>query len=166
MISFDKFLKYRVGIYCNDCFLEYTVDGVACMKCNKKFIPLTVDKSIFCSIKRFHSHIVTEKHKQKTRTTVCKKLNHYDSDGNLLDSIDALKIIKLNREKDKRRELGIKEKFTLTHELICTRYDNKGCTLLTTKEEFNELKSNQKMDHIRLKIKSSCGHLVDILWMT
>ena len=158
IISFNKLFKYKIGIFCGNCFKNYEIDGIECITCNNKFMP-TNDKVIFCSIACSRTRIVTDEQKQKTRTTFCKKLNYYDDTGNLMDSTKALKQLKLNRIKIKMRKNGVNERYILTYDIINTEYDKKDCVLLTTKEEFDKLKSRQELDHIKFTIKSSCGHI-------
>ena len=157
-ISFSKLFRKKIGIFCNNCFKNYEIDGINCLTCAKQFIP-TTDRPIFCCIACSNTRIVTEEHKQKTRTTMCKKLNYYDDNGVLIDSDDALKLLRLKRQKQVRQQNGAGELHIWTHELVSVEYDKKGCTLLTTKEEFDKLKAEQLLTYLRLKIKSSCGHI-------
>ena len=149
--SFNKFFKYKIGIYCDNCFMEHMIDGIECMKCNNKFIPET-DKSIFCSIQCSNSRLVTEEHKQKTRTTACKNLNRYN---NLFVQKDPFEF------KNTKQEPDLEEKSKWTYNLICAEYNNKDCVLLTTEKEFAQLSIEQELAHIKLKIKSLCGHIID-----
>lgn len=184
-ISFNKLFKKRIGIFCNDCFKNHEIEGTTCLACNNKFTP-TINRPIFCSIECSHSRIITEEHKQKTRTAICKKLNYYDNNGNLIDSKEELKTLRAKRHKQVRQQNGVddilidtmktykqpelkyhritKQPATIkrhiwTHELVSAEYDKKGCILLTTKEEFDKLKAEQLLTYLRLKIKSSCGHI-------
>ena len=157
-VTFNKLLKHKVGIYCDDCVEQIKIDGAICFGCGKNFIP--TDKSLlFCST--LCSHSATEEKKQKNRSALAKYYGYYDDDGQLIDGEAELKEMKRERKIKKARENGIYERVIISHEDVTQEYKNKNCIMLTTKDEFDNLRISVQLGEIFFKIKSSCGHVTE-----
>lgn len=159
--TFNKLFKHKVGVYCDDCF-ENMIEA-RCFGCDSMFAS-TNTSFVYCSIKCSNTRIVSEEQKQKVRDTFCKKYGYYDEDGKLINDTEGLNKLRWKRcgkrrnesSTKRRRVMGIKEKKKYTYDMIKEIYENEGCELLITKEDFNK----DKMCRI-FKIRGKCGHMIE-----
>jgi hypothetical protein len=152
--SFNKLMKDRFGIYCNNCSKD--MDEVKCFGCGKMF-EFNPKSFLYCSGKCTHSRKATDEQKRKVKETIYKNYGYYDKNGNILDS-DEVNKLRLKREAQKRRDVGIEERKVFTYEITKEEYEKEGCELLTTKEEFDKAKLESKRV---FKIKGKCGCIID-----
>lgn len=171
--SFCKFMKDKKGIYCDECVEDLQVTGAICFGCRTNFIP--VKSLCYCS-KKCSLRRVTEEQKTKTRNTLLNKNDDYkDANGNLKSEDEIKAIGKDNRNaccRERRRKKSNKpikikapklEKEPERHKKytyddvkeIYKKYDS---TLLTTKNEFDEMISTKTPSHSKYKVTAKCGH--------
>jgi hypothetical protein len=150
--TFTKLFKYKIGIYCDDCFNG--MDEAKCFSCGNMF-EHSEKSFVYCSVQCSHSRKATDEHKQNTRDTHYKRLGYYDSHGKLMEKEDVKKV-NLKKNEVKRRNAGMKVKLKYTYEQITKEYAKEGCELLTTEEDFNKNKSCRVF-----KINGKCGHVIE-----
>lgn len=150
--TFSKMFKRKIGVYCVDCFND--MNEAKCFSCNEMF-EHTENSFVYCSSKCTHSHKVTDEHKQKVKETHRKKLGYYDKNGDVMNDND-IKQLRLKRKETERRKANIEEKKLFTYKFIKKEYENEGCELLTSEEDFNNDKICKKV-----KIKGKCGCIIE-----
>jgi hypothetical protein len=158
IVSFKGLLNKRRGIYCYNCFEKFKKIGIECIKCSKIFFHVN-DGPLFCSSECSHSRIVSEEQKQKVRTAICKNFGYYDENGDLMDSMEDVKLRKVKRGEKYRRDKGMKEKFVYTYESTKGAYEKEGCVLLSNEDEYNKI-SKLEITERRFKFRAKCGHII------
>lgn len=156
-ISFNKFTKHKIGVYCDNCFqsMLHLHKTSTCFKCGTSFIPAH-NTFLYCTTKCAQSRTRTDEIKTKIKTSVLK----YRSQ--LIDTNDTDNVHKKRkRVTDNTNETlhnNFKRKKTVAYEIIKKTYEDNNCQLLTTEEEYIELKKTHSLKKIQFKIISSCGH--------
>ena len=94
MTSFNKFLKYKIGVYCKECMEQITLNNTNLMfscvnlRCNKDFVP-KIDSFIFCSKFCSRSRIQTKETIEKIIKSVNKNYMEKIKFGNNLNYSDV-----------------------------------------------------------------------------
>jgi hypothetical protein len=126
-------VKCKKYVYCKDCIKAGKFLERICINCGEAF-KAEKDYQHYCSIKCSNSRNISEETKNKIKNTL------------------------LNKYKDKPKKIKIKKGFTkVTYEELKETIENKGCKLLISKDEYSIMKGNHK----KVKIISSCGHIID-----
>lgn len=176
-VSSNKFVKHKIGtLYCDDCLHKITATGALCFKCKVHFMP-TMKSFLFCSTKCTQSRIVTKEKSDKIRTSILKNYTQYvNEDGTLKSTEDIKEIRKNNKRKfreqssdqsetdstsgnsDSSCESNMSKTKRVCYDTIKCTYEEKGCELITTEEEYLELSKTFKLKNILFNIISTCGH--------
>jgi hypothetical protein len=159
-------MKYKVGVYCNDCFGDVLVNELAtCLNCSKKFSP-TETKFLFCSPSCASSISMTEQRKIALRERNLKRNPLYLNDDGSLKPDDEINSIKKTLKRkcifsvqvgETTYEIPKRGKFVEFND-IKSAYESKGCTFLTTEEEYIQMKLCKPLKKMWFDIISICGH--------
>ena len=155
----SKLTRKKIGIYCNVCLETGKIKGLYCVGCNVLFVPLS--SILFCSEVCTKTREITEDTRKKTGIASLKKYDYYKNEDGTLKPTDVIEKIRMNRIVKKRRANGVAEQVIITYEIVKKTYENKQCELLTTKEDFIKVKDEVGMHKLFLKIKASCGHIIE-----
>ena len=146
--SNNKFFKYKLGVYCDTCMDLILKSTVVCFKCNTEFVP-TRQSFLFCSKLCTQSRIMTDEKKDKIRTSVLKHIE-LKSPKRKIDEVTDTEKPEGTKQKNPRQ---------LSFSDINDAYEERGCKILTTEEEFNSWRTNCiKLKQMQFDIISSCGH--------
>lgn len=163
--SFNQFVKYKQNIYCSEHLQHYLINGINCIRCLSLFTP-TLKSYLFCSTKCVQSRdrptevknkiknsvlAYNKKNRENNSNETLKKKRKYVSDEcNESNTLDTL-----NKEITPKRKVF---KNIVSYETIKNAYETNNCVLVTTLEEYTELRNNNSLKKIQFKIISSCGH--------
>ena len=164
-VTYNKFVKNKIGIYCTKCFDEILLSQTTCFKCSTSFTP-TTNSFLYCSINCTQSRGMTDERRQKIKLSILNRYDSYKNDNGELKTFEEISTIKKKRKYEhaceKRKESdNAKPKIIVTYDTIKKMYEDNGCQLLTTEDEYLELKKTQNLAKILFKIISSCGHPSD-----
>lgn len=167
IVSPNQFMKYKVGVYCVDCFGDILFQEIAsCVNCAKKFIP-TETKFLFCSPSCASSISMTDQRKISQREFNLKKNLLYLNDDGSLKSDEEIEQVRKNKKRKATcitKQVGEtlynfpkKGKFVDYIEIKNT-YELQGCKLLTTEDEYMQMKQTKPLKSMWFNIVSVCGH--------
>lgn len=167
VVSPNQFSKHKIGIYCDDCLGDILIKELAtCVNCSKPFIP-TETKFLFCSPSCASSISMTEQRKLAQREFNLKRIPSYlNDDGSLMSNEEIEEIKKSKKRKATTLEVQVgdttyaiskKGKFVEFVEIKST-YESKGCSLLTTEDEYMQMKLTKPLKSMLFDVISICGH--------
>ena len=166
-ISPNKFTKHKIGVYCHDCLQAILLSGSAtCFKCADVFVPAT-NSFLYCGNKCMQSRGMTDERKEKIRMSLLQRNVAYKNDDGTLKPLDEIKKIKNKRKYERVIQANVcadtdagvaKRAKKVDYEDIKLAYKKFGCQLLTTEDEYTELKSQYSLKKLPFRIISSCGH--------
>lgn len=167
-ISPNKFIKQKIGVYCENCYQKMLLKTTtSCFKCNTEFTP-TNNSFLYCSKACAQFRGMTEERKKKIQITLLKRDKKYiDEVSGDLKSLDEISEIQKKRKREKAREksskvgICVKDRKKIDYDTIKSTYESNGCQLLTTEDEYLELRKTVVLKKILFKIISSCGHLTE-----
>lgn len=167
IVSVNCFMKYKIGVYCTDCMEDIMFSGHAeCINCLEQFKP-TETKFLFCSASCGSSISMTDERKQQQREKLLKKtLEYVNDDGSLksLDEIDEIKKSKKRKSPNMEMTIGentysiVKKGKFVEFAEIKSAYETAGCKLLTTEEEYIQMKQIKQLKYMLFDVISLCGH--------
>lgn len=166
--TFNSLLKKKIGIYCEDCVEDILSNKkqVNCFKCNTCIISVN-DSFLYCSTKCSQSRTMTNEKKEKIKIGVIK---HNKEHGKICGKRKYTNEQEYNIEetsnKNNTDNIDKKQKLfkPLTYEYVKKTFENKDCQLITTEQEFLEMRQIKKLREIPFKIISSCSHETDSLY--
>lgn len=147
-VSARSFVKFKFGVYCDQCIVSLTSSTAKCFKCTKQFVP-TEKSFLFCSDVCTHSRDMTNEKREKIKNSVLKTI----------DKKRKLEQPKENNKNNENDEQPKKKNKFIEYIQIKETYEKNKCVLVTSEEEFNNWKSNAiKLRNMEFDIVSSCGH--------
>lgn len=167
IVSPNQFTKYKTGVYCVQCLGDILYQEIAtCVNCAKNFVP-TETKFLFCSPSCASSISMTDKRKREQKESNLKKNPLYlNDDGSLKSDEEIGEIRRSKKRKGVNLEIQVGEttysipkkgKFVDFTE-IKSAYESKGCTLLTTEDEYIQMKLCKPLKSMWFDVISICGH--------
>lgn len=167
IVSPNQFNKHKIGVYCVECLDNILQsENANCINCEQQFIP-TETKFLFCSSSCASSISMTESRKKSLRENMLKKISAYLNDDGSLKSDEEIAEIKKSKKRkistidivvgDNVYTIQKKGKF-VDFSKIKSDYEEKGCKLLTTEEEYLLMKQTKPLKAMIFDIVSLCGH--------
>lgn len=178
--SKNKILKKKIGVYCFTCTSSLISSGTAtCLafshrktatpteshQCKEFFVP-TAESFLFCSKACANFRVMTDERKLNITNGVRKLFPQYMNDDGSLKSGEEVEKIRKKRKRDvtQGNPQELAKRKHLAYDSVKQMYEEGGCKLLTSEQEYEENIDEMGIRKFRFSIISTCGHTSQSLY--
>ena len=100
IVSFNKFKKHKLGVYCAACLdILQTEKRATCFHCKNVFVP-TGNTFLYCGTKCSNSRVMTADKKNRISSSLLSRHGHYKNDDGSLKSNEDIKEMQKKRRRN------------------------------------------------------------------